>query len=75
MSKFNEEMKIPYVSKEVCEYLRATYNLPNVLYQVAGKVEGTEDYALALGMMMGINMTIERLEAVVAQQEENDGIH
>lgn len=75
MSKFNEEMKIPYVSKEVCEYLRATYNLPNVLYQVAGKVEGTEDYALALGMMMGINMTIERLEVVVAQQEENDGIH
>ena len=75
MSKFNEEMKIPYVSKEVCEYLRATYNLPNVLHQVAGKVEGTEDYALALGMMLGINTTIERLEAVVAQQEENDGIH
>ena len=67
--EFNSEMKIPYVSKEVCEYLRTIYNLPNVLYQVAGKVEGTEDYALALGMMMGINMTIERLEAIVAQQE------
>ena len=67
--EFNNEMKIPYVSKEVCEYLRNIYNLPNVLYQVAGKAEGTEDYALALGMMMGINMTIERLEAIVAQQE------
>ena len=67
--EFNNEMKIPYVSKEVCEYLRNIYNLPNVLYQVAGKVEGTEAYVLALGMMMGINMTIERLEAIVAQQE------
>ena len=67
--EFNSERKIPYVSKEVCEYLRNIYNLPNVLYQVAGKAEGTEDYALALGMMMGINMTIERLEAIVAQQE------
>lgn len=75
MSKFNEEMKIPYVSKEICEYLRNTYSLPNVIYQIAGKVEGAEDSALALGMMMGINMLIERLEAVVAQQEENDGIH
>lgn len=75
MSKFNEEMKIPYVSKELCEYLRNTYNLPNVLYQVVGKVEGTEDSAFALGMMMGINTAIERLEAIAAQQEENDGIH
>ena len=67
--EFNNEMKIPYVSKEVCEYLRNIYNLPNVLYQVAGKVEGTEDYVLAGGSMMGIDMTIERLEASVAQQE------
>ena len=67
--EFNSEMKIPYVPKAVCEYLRNIYNLPNVLYQVAGKAEGTEDSALALGMMMGINMTIERLEAIVAQQE------
>lgn len=66
---FNSEMKIPYVSKEVCEYLRNTYSLPNVLYQVVGKVEGTEDSAFALGMMMGINMVLERLEAIVAQQE------
>ena len=57
---FNSEMKIPYVSKEVCEYLRNTYSLPNVLYQVVGKVEGTEDSAFALGMMMGINMVLER---------------
>ena len=75
MSKFNEEMKIPYVSKEVCEYLRATYNLPNVLCDITGKIDSSADSPVALGMMMGINMTIERLEAVQAQQEENDGIH
>ena len=69
MSKFNEEMKIPYVSKEVCEYLRNIYSLPNVLYQITGKVESSEDSAMALGMMVGINMTIERLEAIVAHQE------
>lgn len=66
--EFNSEMKIPYVSKAVCEYLRNIYNLPNVLYQVVGKIEA-EDSAFALGMMMGINTTIERLEAIVAQQE------
>lgn len=66
---FNSEMKIPYVYKGVCEYLRNTYSLPNVLYQVVGKVEGAEDSAFALGMMMGINMVLERLEAIVAQQE------
>ena len=67
--EFNSEMKIPYVPKEVCEYLRNIYNLPNVLYQVVGKIEGAKDSAFALGMMMGINTTIERLEAIVAQQE------
>lgn len=69
MSKFNEEMKTPYVSKEVCEYLRNTYSLPNVLDQVTYKVESSADSAVALGMMIGVNMTIERLEAIVAQQE------
>ena len=66
---FSNEMKIPYVPKEVCKYLRDTYSLPNVLYDVTGKIESSADSAVALGMMMGINMMIERLEAIVAQQE------
>ena len=69
MSKFNEEMRVPYVPKEVCEYLRDTYSLPNVLDQVTYKVKSSVDSAVALGMMMGVNMAIERLEAIVAQQE------
>ena len=72
MSKFNEEMKIPYVSKEVCKYLRDTYNLSNVIYQVVGEVK---DSAFSLGRIVGMNAVIERLEAIAAQQEENDGIH
>ena len=62
--KFSDEMRVPYVPKEVCEYLRDTYSLPHVLYQVTGA-----DSAMALGMMVGINLMIERLEAIVAQQE------
>lgn len=71
MSKFNEEMKIPYVSKELCEYLRETYNLPNALHMVSQ----ADDYTSAMGIIFGINNVLERLEAIQVQQEENDGIH
>lgn len=67
----NDEMKIPYVSKEICKYLRETYNLPVVLSQVVT----TKNADIAMGMMVGINEVIERLEAITVQQEENDGIH
>ncbi len=71
MSKFNEEMKIPYVSKELCEYLRETYSLPNTLHMV----NQADSPASAMGVIYGINSVIERLEAIQVQQEENDGIH
>lgn len=74
MSKFNEEMKIPYVSKELCEYLRETYSLPNALHMV-NQADSPASAMGAMGVIYGINSVIERLEAVVAQQEENDGIH
>ena len=67
----NEEMKIPYVSKEVCKYLRDTYTLPTVIYLV----HPTKNADIAMGIIFGINMLIERLEAIQIQQEENDGIH
>lgn len=67
----NDEMKIPYVSKEICKYLRETYNLPMVLNQVVT----AKNADLAMGIMLGINEVIERLEAITVQQEENDGIH
>ena len=67
----NEEMKIPYVSKEVCQYLRDTYTLQAVL----DLVHKTKNADIAMGIAYGINEIIERLEAIQVQQEENDGIH
>lgn len=67
----NEEMKIPYVSKEVCKYLRNTYTLQAVL----NSVHNTKNADIAMGIAYGINEIIERLEAIQVQQEENDGIH
>ena len=69
----NEEMKIPYVSKELCQYLRETYTLPMVLHQSFSFNVKNAD--IAMGLMYGINTIIERLEAIQAQQEEDDGIH
>lgn len=67
----NEEMKIPYVSKELCTYLRQLYTIPTLLTD-AGRMANSE---LAMGMIYGVNRVIERLEAIQAQQEENDGIY
>ena len=66
----NEEMKIPYVSKDLCQYLRETYTLPMVLHQ-SFNVKNAD---IAMGLMYGINTIIERLEAIQAQQEEDNGV-
>ena len=66
----NEEMKIPYVSKELCQYLRETYTLQMVLHQSFNM----KNADIAMGVMYGIETIIERLEAIQAQQEENDGV-
>lgn len=65
----NDEMKIPYVSKEICSYLRDAYKLQNVCYM------SHENDSRAIGFMQGIDEVISRLEAIVAQQEENNGIY
>ena len=67
----NDEMRIPYVSKEICKYLRETYNLPMVLSQVIN----AKNADIGMGRVVGINEVIERLEAITVQQEENDGIN
>ena len=66
--KVDNEMKVPYVSKEICRYLRDTYSLPNVI-QETKRITSLTDSAYALGIMVGVNKVIERLEAIVAQQE------
>lgn len=66
----NDEMKIPYVSKELCQYLRETYTLPMLLHQ-SFNVKNAD---MALGLIYGINTIIERLEAIQAQQEVDNGV-
>ena len=67
---YNDEMKVPYVSKELCEYLRETYKLPTVLRNI--NAECTRD--TTVGYLVGVNEVIERLEAIQVQQEEDNGI-
>ena len=67
----NDEMKIPYVSKEICKYLRETYSLPALLCMCTSTKKSAD---VSLGFMLGVNEVIARLEAITVQ-EENDGIH
>lgn len=62
-----DEMKLPFVSKELCEYLREAYSLPAVMPDVLRMT----DEAIAIGYLYGINAVMERLEGMVAQQEGN----
>lgn len=66
-----EDMKLPFVSKELCEHLRDAYSLPLILAEVCAKAKNAD---VAVGVMTGINMVIERLEGIKAQQEENNGL-
>ena len=66
----NEEMRVPYVSKELCKYLRETYSLPNVIHRLkVTDIVNEGQAASTLGAILGINSVIERLEAINAQQE------
>ena len=71
---FNDEMKIPYVSKELCAYLREVYSLRTVIHALEA-CNAEENAHMSLGFLAGINSIVERLEAIQAQQEEDNGIH
>lgn len=71
--KDNDDVRIPYVSKELCEYLRGTHSLPFMLNKIKRGSTATADYKL--GYLDGLNDIIDYLEAIQIQQEENDGIH
>lgn len=64
----NSDIQIPYVPKDVCEYLRGVYSLPTVLNTVR---KGTPNNDVALGYMQGVNAVLEFLEALQGQQEEH----
>ena len=66
----NSERDIPYVSKELCAYLRERFSLPNLMHQY-GDAPNAER---TLGAMIGANALIETLEEIQILQEERDGI-
>lgn len=69
--KDNEDNRIPYVSKELCKYLRHELSLSSLLVKMKGNLNGDR----ALGFMTGVNMVLELLEAIQVRQEEDNGIY
>ncbi len=69
--KDNEDNRIPYVSKELCEYLRQELSLSSLLVKMGHNLNGDR----ALGFMTGVNMVLELLEAIQIRQEEDNGIY
>ena len=65
---FNDEMKIPYVSEELCAYLREVYSLPNVLHALDYH-NAVKSADMSMGFIAGINSIIEKLEAINVQQK------
>lgn len=69
--KDNMDRDIPYVSHELCSYLRQRFSLPNLL-RATKDADANAD--LSLGVLEGINLIIEELEGICTMQEERDGI-
>lgn len=69
--KDNSERDIPYVSKDLCVYLRERFSLPNLLYDLEDDDTPAERI---LGSFLGVNAIIETLEGIQTMQEEHDGI-
>lgn len=69
--KDNSERDIPYVSKDLCVYLRERFSLPNLLYDLEDDDTPAERI---LGTFLGVNAIIETLEGIQTMQEEHDGI-
>lgn len=68
MIKDNNDEHIPYVSKELCEYLRNRYTFPVVLDEATGEKINANT---SLGYMKGVNAVLEFLEALQREQEEH----
>lgn len=71
--KDNSERDIPYVSKDLCVYLRERFSLPNCLLSFS-RLTQENDTATLYGAMRGVNLVIESLEGICNMQEEHDGL-
>ena len=71
--KDNMDRDIPYVSKELCAYLRERFSLLNCLLNFS-RLTQENDTATLYGAMRGVNLVIESLEEICNMQEERDGL-
>lgn len=67
--KDNYDRQIPYVSKELCDYLRECYSLQNMLS--IKEFDKPKMSKVALGYMHGVDAVISMLEGIYREQEEN----
>lgn len=70
--KDNMERDIPYVSKELCTYLRERFSLQDIMHDFDLDDDVSADRTL--GFLAGINNIIEQLEEIQIMQEERDGL-
>ena len=70
--KDNSERDIPYVSKDLCVYLRERFSLQNLLYDLEDDDDPPAEPIL--GSFLGVNAIIGTLEGIQTMQEEHDGI-
>ena len=68
--KDNMDRDIPYVSKELCEYLRERFSLQNIVRDLDDKARADR----IIGSIAGLNSIIETLEEIQTMQEEHDGL-
>lgn len=70
--KDNSERDIPYVSNDLCVYLRERFSLQNLLYDL--EADDNTPAERILGSFLGVNAIIETLEGIQTMQKEHDGI-
>ena len=67
-----EEEKIPFVDKHVVEYLEKTYTMKSCVDKCLSVNITNIDGNFSLGYMAGVLEVLDRLNAIIRQQEGED---
>lgn len=66
MSKLEDDLKIPYVSQDLVDYLDNVFNLDNIIH------ERTDSAECLVGYMRGIRSVVNHLRTLSEQKEDED---
>lgn len=67
-----DDEKFPFVDKRVVEYLEKTYTMKFCVNKCISNMDTEIEGDFALGYMAGVVEIIDRLNAIVRQQEGDD---